>query len=255
MRCEECERILPNLSHPTSGDGWMLRASRAALLREHIEKCSACAMKVAESTRLEDGLDQFRISMTEMQAPAAIGRKLLEAFRRETARRRSSVDSVFPWKLGWLSAVILLAAGTVIFFSSLPPNTPAKVESSKHRNELQIHARLSPGVSGAAAEVFKQNRRTHAEEAATATPQLEKPARRPMPERVARRAPIVASDELSLNGGGSIVRVTLPFSSLSAMGVPVRPDTPDTRVMADVWMDPFGAVVGIRLVPPRTRAN
>jgi hypothetical protein len=65
----------------------------------------------------------------------------------------------------------------------------------------------------------------------------------------------VAGDELSLNGGGSIVRVTLPLSGLVAMGIPVHPDASDPRVTADVMMDPFGAVVGIRLVEANTRVN
>jgi hypothetical protein len=69
------------------------------------------------------------------------------------------------------------------------------------------------------------------------------------------RGPIPASDVLSLNGGGSIVRVTLPFSSLIAMGVPVRPDLSDSRVTADVWMDPFGAVLGVRVVPAGASAD
>jgi hypothetical protein len=39
------------------------------------------------------------------------------------------------------------------------------------------------------------------------------------------------------------------------MGLPVHADLSDPRVTADVWMDPFGAVVGIRLVPTKASAD
>jgi hypothetical protein len=55
-------------------------------------------------------------------------------------------------------------------------------------------------------------------------------------------------DDLSLNGGSNVVRMTLPLSSLVAMGVPVRPDVSERWVTADVMRDPFGAVVAIHIV-------
>jgi hypothetical protein len=62
-------------------------------------------------------------------------------------------------------------------------------------------------------------------------------------------------DELSLNGGGNVVRVTLPVASLVAMGVPMYPEVSDRRVTADVTRDPFGAVIAIHLVETRPSAN
>jgi hypothetical protein len=49
--------------------------------------------------------------------------------------------------------------------------------------------------------------------------------------------------------------VTVPLSSLVAMGVPVHPEVSDGRVTADVMMDPFGAVVAVHLVEVRPTAN
>ena len=66
---------------------------------------------------------------------------------------------------------------------------------------------------------------------------------------------MTVGEDLALNGGSSIVRVTLPLSSLVAMGIPVHPDASDPRVTADVLMDPFGAVVRIRLVEASTKVN
>jgi hypothetical protein len=80
-------------------------------------------------------------------------------------------------------------------------------------------------------------------------------ARKPKPGTVELRTPATLNDEFSLNGGGSIVRVTLPMSSLTAMGLPVHPDLSDPRVTADVWIDPFGDVMRVRLVGENRRPN
>jgi hypothetical protein len=63
-----------------------------------------------------------------------------------------------------------------------------------------------------------------------------------------QQVPVPADEQLSLNGGSNVIRVNLPFSSLAAVGVPIVPDLPDRQVTADVVVDPFGAIIAIRLV-------
>lgn len=58
----------------------------------------------------------------------------------------------------------------------------------------------------------------------------------------------VPAEQLSLNGGSTVFRVTLPLSSLAAVGVSTYPDLPDRQVTADVAVDPFGAIIAVRLV-------
>jgi hypothetical protein len=65
----------------------------------------------------------------------------------------------------------------------------------------------------------------------------------------------VPAADLSLNGGGSIIRVTLPLSGLQVMGVPVDSEASDPLVMADLTLDPFGGIVGFRLVEAVSKAN
>jgi hypothetical protein len=230
----------------------MLRASRATLVEEHVQNCPACAMKLSQATGLEDALDQLRVSTMHVRAPAAVERNLRDAFRREAARRRCSVKSAFPWRFVWLSAaaLVLLAAG-VVFYSSSRQNSLMTVESNRSGNQVEIR----PRTPGAAAEALRGDRETAAVNAATISKRRIAKTEETIPERVALRAPMPVSDELSWNGGGSVVRVTLPLSSLTAMGLPLHADLSDPRVTADVWMDPFGAVVGIRLVAPKTNAD
>ena len=256
MTCDEFEQALLDSSHYNSGDGWLLKSSKAAVIQAHVENCPVCSKKMAQATRLQDALDQLRVSTRYLQAPAAVERNLLDAFRRQAARRRIFVGRASAWRFVWLSsaALVLLAAGLRLY-PSLPTKFSLKSENDGKGNKLAIQLPPSPGLSGAAKEAFNKNPGASAENATTASRRRVAQGDKLLSRRVVRNASIPPSDELSLNGGGSVVRVTLPFSSLTAMGLPVRPDLSDTRVTADVWMDPFGAVVGIRLVPAGASAD
>lgn len=257
MTCDELEQVLVDSSHCRGGgDGWLLRASKAAGIQAHVEDCPVCAKKMAEEARLQGALDRLRVSTMHLQASAAVERNLLGAFRQQAARRRTTVGRASAWRLVWLSAavLVLLAAGLRLY-SSLPAKFPLKSENTSKGSRLAIQPASSPGLSGAAKEAFHKSPGASAENAATGSRRRVAQADKPISRRMARNASIPPSDELSLNGGGSVVRVTLPFSSLTAMGLPVRPDLTDTRVTADVWMDPYGAVVGIRLVPAGASAD
>lgn len=253
MTCDECEQILLDSSHRASGGGWMLGASRVALVQAHLKDCPACAMRMAEASRLEDALNQLRVSAMQIEAPAAVENNLLEAFRQETAKRGPSIKIALPWRLVWFSATALILLGAaIVFYSTSRPRSPMTVDRNPKGNELEIQ----PSVPGAAAaEALHGNGETAAENAAAISSRRIAKTEEAIPEGVARRTPIPVSDELSWNGGGSIVRVTLPLSSLTAMGLPLHADLSDPRVTADVWVDPFGAVVGIRLVAAKTSAD
>ena len=255
MTCEECEQILLDSSRRTNDDACMLTVSRAALIQGHIDNCPACTAKMTETTRLEDALDQLRVASKQVQASPEIEKNRLEAFRQETAKQRQSPDGVFAWRLAWLcTATLVLAAAGAFLYTKLWLSPQLTHRGSAHGNEARIEAPAVPGVSGATAEPFDlHDHATAVHDTRGSAHRLTK-VRRATEESVSRRVSI-PGDDVSMNGGGSIVRVTLPFSSLVAMGVPVHPDISGGRVTADVWMDPFGAVVGIRLVQPNASAD
>jgi hypothetical protein len=255
MTCEEFDQILLDSRHHVNGDGRMLRISKAALVDAHVQSCLVCATKKAETMRLEDGLDQLRLSTVHMEAPSWVEKSLLDAFRREGAKRRPSVRRTFPWRLVWVSvATFVLAAGCIVSYSRFGSDFLVKVASSNSEGVV-IQPRFSPGVSSTAQQAIDQNHKSTTEKPRTTLRPRDAAAHKTGTKPGRDRGPIPASDVLSLNGGGSIVRVTLPFSSLIAMGVPVRPDLSDSRVTADVWMDPFGAVLGVRVVPAGASAD
>lgn len=255
MTCEECEQsLLDSRRNPNSG-GWMLRVSKAALIQTHIENCPACATKMTEATKLDDALDQLRVATKQFLASPEIEKNLLAAFRQETARRRYSFDSVFAWRLAWLcSATVVLVAAGIFLYSRVWLSSLQTHEGNRPSNEARIEAPAAPVFFDATAETFDSHNHATAEHDTRSSTHRLARAHKATHESADGRVAIPGED-LSMNGGGSIVRVTLPFSSLVAMGVLARPDISDSRVTADVWMDPFGAVVSIRLVEPKASAD
>jgi hypothetical protein len=257
MTCDEFEQMLLDSGQLSGGgDGWMLRASRAALIQAHVENCPACTTKMAGATKLQDALDQLRASTMRFEAPAAVEKNLLDAFRRQAAKRDSLVPRAFAWRLVVLSAAVLvLAVAGMQLLSNLRPDRSPQSGATSHGNKVELRSATSPGLSGTAVKAFNESRGNATQETPTMFKRHVKKAIKTGHERTAQPSRIRINNELALNGGGSIVRVTLPVSSLVAMGVPVGPDLSESRVTADVWMDPFGAVVGIRLVPAKASAD
>jgi hypothetical protein len=266
MTCEECEQILLDASN-CSGirKDWMLGVSVLNLAKAHALSCQVCAAKMSEISNIDESLNALRISSTRLEAPAAIGENLLAAFRERTKGLSSPIIQVFPWKLVWGSAAVLVLVAVVFtLYSGLNLGSPAMhtdraVARERSGSEPAVQEPLPSisSASGAALDNLKARRDASV-------------AKRPAPAgsgnavakfdhppvvRTKQRSSMPVPDDWSLNGGGSIVRVTLPLSTLVAMGVPVHPDTSDPRVTADVTMDPFGAVMGIRLVEARTSVN
>lgn len=253
MTCEEFEQILLHSHDRVSGDGWMLRASRVALVQEHVNNCPACAATMAETTRLEDALNQLRVSTMHIEAPAIVEKELLDTFRENAGKRHVAIGLAFPWKLVWAStATLVLVVSTALLYSRFRSDSVLKEQANGSGRPEVISPPYPPDVRNSAPSI----KRSH-------NPEIDNPGEKGRSAQAhagmteVSKAPSVlqTSDMLSLNGGGSVVRVTLPVSSLVAMGVPVRPELSESRVTADVWMDPFGAVVGVRLVPENASAD
>ena len=254
MTCEELDQILQHSPHRASWHGWMLMIAREALVRSHVQSCPSCATKMAEISRLEASLAQFRISTASVEAPPSVEKKLLDAFR-ENATKRPPINIAFSWKPVFVAAATLvLAASSILLHSKLRPGSVLNEETNKNHKALVISPHSVPGVSSTAALAMGEQGSATPENSAI-NPRHRSATQHPTTERGRNPKRLAASDVLSLNGGGSVVRVTLPFSSLVAIGVPVRPDLSESRVTADVWMDPFGAVVGVRLVLAKARAD
>jgi hypothetical protein len=253
MTCEEFEQILLDFRYHTNSDGWILRVSKSALIEAHIANCPACATKMMETTKLEDALDQLRVATEHFQTSPEVEKNLLEAFRRETSERRRSFHMMFGRRLAWLpTAALALIVGGVFLYARLRPSSLVTDQGNGTGHRVRILTPFPPRFSVSGTEAFDNQPR--AENDSRRAVHRAAKLRKSILESSARRIAIPEED-LSMNGGGSVVRVTLPLSSLLAMGVPVHPEASDPRVMADVTLDPFGAVVGVRLVDEQSKAN
>jgi hypothetical protein len=264
MTCEECEQILMDGKKGAGASGWMPGVSVSNLAKAHAQSCSACAAKMCEISHLDDALHQLRISSVGMEAPATIETSLLAAFRERTRSEGSPVTRVSPWRLAWVPAAALLIVAVVVALysaSSLKKSSAHKIApKAGGRIEAEHPVQQSPTI--ASGSVVTRNRRDSVRnrlngERTAAAGSIGVTARVNQPTRSGGTpaSSVAERNDLALNGGSSIVRVTLPLSSLVAMGIPVHPDASDHRVTADVMMDPFGAVVGIRLVAANTKVD
>jgi hypothetical protein len=245
MTCNDVERILEHSICGKASEGWLLRASRGALVEEHLENCPACAAKMIAESRLQDALDDLRLSMLDLKPPAAIEKHLLVAFNSPEARRPLPIRFMFYPRLAWTSAaaVLVMAAG-LLCMAKLHPGFQLTREKPGNQAGTRSPASNLSAVIGESAPA----RNTAAENPVTRTGAAAASKGPGISATRAARGRPKSSDEFAWNGGGSIVRVRLPLSSLSALGLPVHDDLSDPRVTADVWMDPFGDVMKVRLV-------
>jgi hypothetical protein len=257
MTCEECEQLLLDSRNCFSYKGWMPGVSILNLARSHAQSCPACAAKMSEIAEMNDALDQLRLSTRHMEAPPAVEMNLVAKFHKGITARTPSVATTFPWRWVWgPAAVLLLVAAGFVLYSTLKPRSPIAVHTGGGEQEHLAQRQLSRVPSGATAGgIGIEDHLSNADRIVTASPggnvaKVGKPGHEQM-----RRFPLPVGDQLSLNGGSRVVRVRLSLSSLVAVGVPVSPDVSDRRVTADVMMDPFGAVVAIRLVQVETSMN
>lgn len=253
MTCEECEQILLESGNEPASEDWMLDVSVLNLAKTHTENCSACAAKMAEASRLNDSLDRLRLSDMQVEAPASIESQLLVEFRRRTAFR-SPIS--FHRRLVWASGIALTLIAGLVFYS-VHARSPITVQTHIPGHPAYQPPSLSFHTSEGPDRTSMGNHQAGADRPRPTS--LRRKAqtnltRRPH-DQVRADALSPTKDELSLNGGGDVVRVTLPLSSLVAMGVPIYPEVSDRRVIADVTRDPFGAVISIHLVESKPSTN
>jgi hypothetical protein len=257
MTCEECEQILFDSGECAKSKDWMPGVSVLSLAESHAQTCAQCAAKLAEISKVNDALEQLRLATGHLQTPAGVEPKLLAQFRRTAAARDKSASTLRP-PLAWgFAMAVVLVAAAVAFYSAIKPRIA--VENGKDKN---AHDRTASQVSKSVSPKAIASRAARRKPAGKDVQPL--PGKSETVAAIGRAIPASPSpvpsqftenDDLSLNGGSNVVRVTLPASSLEVMGIPIHPDGQNGRITADVAMDPFGGVIGVQLVDVKTAAG
>jgi hypothetical protein len=206
-------------------------------------------------SKMSDAFGQLRLSTKQIGAPVTIETNLLVEFRRSALRARPH-PITFRLGLLWGSALVFTLVAGFISYSALRARSFRSEHSvTTRRPTPQLPSPLYSSVTSDRAPIEKQE--TRMDRPLAARSKLEQRTRpgTPAQKESALSVPLPVNDFLSLNGGGSVVRVTLPLASLVAMGVPLYPEVSDRRITADVARDPFGAVVAIHLVETRSSTN
>jgi hypothetical protein len=254
MTCEECEQILRNPRHDyIRAKDWLFGLSLWDLAKEHAEQCVVCAGKIADDSKVNSALDQLRLSTMGMEAPATVEKHLVAEFRqRMTARGRS----VAGWRLTWATvSALFVVAACVTLYTALRPRPSGTVQTDALAHEAPAQRLSSVRPEAIAVQPVIVHRRLTRRPSSTASNRHTANADKAMQQQIVQPSFLPASEDLTLNGGSNVIRVTLPVSSLAAMGVPVHPDMSNRRVIADVARDPFGAVIAIHLVEMNSSAN
>jgi hypothetical protein len=204
---------------------------------------------------LHAAFDQLRASTSQVGAPDRVETNLLAAFPQSTKRNASFIGTN-PARLFWVpAAVFLLLACSITLYVTVRARPGIMVQHGSIRQEDKgpeavLRHQTSSGPSDRrAVQAARKSGRAGANPRRPLQPADNLATQRNLVARqTTQQVRTPADEQLSLNGGSTVFRVNLPLSSLAAVGVPMYPDLPDRQVTADVAVDPFGAIIAIRLV-------
>jgi hypothetical protein len=224
--------------------------SLLSLAELHAQTCVECANWPSDLARLHAGFDQLRACSSQMQAPARVENNLLAAFRQSTTANRSLVGTSFGRFVLAAAAVLLLVVGITLYATLRPkPAITAQRErvgrGHKGAEVIPQQRALAP-FAGQAAQINRKRVRARANHARPADNLVARGNQ--ASEQMLQQIRVLPGEQFSLNGGSNVIRVNLPLSSLATVGIPMYADLPDRQVTADVALDPFGAIIAIRLV-------
>jgi hypothetical protein len=247
MNCHDFEKLALALARNSLLDA---TARDQGLI--HTEVCNRCAARLDEERALLARVRAVAVEMAGEEPPARVDALLLAAFRAQTAAAASF--NVIPaqcrvwrwssWKLAAVAAgILILISVMAIFWRSAGSRMPQREERAVAPTPVN-----TPG------------------------PQAEPPVGRDqvagerpknLPKRVHRHASVKSPDEaevvtqfFSLREGEDltnldslqVVRVELPGSALSEVGLPFDPETAPESVKADVVLGQDGLARAIRFV-------
>ncbi len=262
MNCQSFETIVNDLAREQ-----LIEASVREEAFRHSDECVQCSMRLADERILTLGLRALAGEMQSAEAPERVEKELLAAFNeRKLLQRRPRSHS--PLYLGATAAVLLMgfAIGIVAWNWTAPTeNRAAKTASTTpHAPESVpslppasvVSSPESSGEAGPANKFVARRRKGNSGAGRTAGRQIsaeqtadnENSASDSNAEVATDFMPLGYVNSLSLQDGGSVVRVELPRSTIVSMGFAVNMDRYGERVKADVLMGADGLARAIRFV-------
>ena len=241
MNCRDFEKLVLALAREQSLDAAVREQGLA-----HTEVCVRCAAHLAEERALLAGVRAVVVGLAEQEAPARVEAALLTAFREQVT---SASPSVIPmrvrdrrwtsWQRGAIAAgILVLVALPAIFWQRA--GSPTRSTRSGAQTPLPV-----PSAIGREREIAQQpvaprpRHRVHHQAHGNNSDEV---------EVVTEFFSLREGEDLNALESGRLVRVELPGSALSEVGLPVQPETVNTTVKADVMLGDDGLARAIRFV-------
>jgi hypothetical protein len=209
-------------------------------LNAHLASCALCAATWREMEQVFATLGSAFAAELPDAVPTTRLRARIEAALAEPAAPRLAH---WFWRLGW-AAVALLMVG-LIGWAWLGRNSIQQPQQAQHETPQPAAtpappAPLPPGLEPKL-ELAQQSPR----------PRVRKRVSRneaQVTEAVTEFYPLHEGEDLTALATMQLVRVELPSSALSEVGLPVAPEAVQTRVLADVVLGEDGLARAIRFV-------
>ena len=248
MNCRDIELIVIKLA-----SNQLLEATARARGLAHIEACARCAARLAEERALWAGMRAVVAEIAQEEAPARMEAMLLAAFREQAAAQAEPTIIQSPARTGrwpqWMIAaavviVVLVSVATVFWRQSISHNRrPEARDSALKPSPTAIAEPLNSTTTDKPALAQRQIARHPRRRRRHSTPgDLSET------EVATGFFSLVDGDDLASLESGQVVRVELPGSALSAVGLPIDAALANKPVKADVVLGADGVARLIRFV-------
>ena len=245
MNCHEFEFYVPDLTRDRLIDA----AIRECALG-HAENCSQCAARLTEERALLVGIRSVIAEISEKETPARVETSLLAAFRTQTLAAATRATKPMPVRrnrFGWRTVAV--AAAIVLMLSALlavwlRPDTPQRQTGKEpNRPEKTMPAPATADDGNRDVVNVKDSSAPRRRKRRLVATNPDKA------EFTTQFFPLMGSaEDLSTLENVRLVRVELPGSALSDVGLRVVPENRNTPVKADVVLGPDGSARAIRFV-------
>jgi hypothetical protein len=249
MNCHDFEKLALALARNSLLDA---TARDQGLI--HTEVCSRCAARLAEERTLLARLRAVAEDMAGEDPPARVDAALLAAFRAQAAAKAAPTVISAPsrawrwssWKLAAVAAgILMLISAMAVFWGSGSSHKPEREERAvlptPDASPMSPKQAEPPGGSDQAVVEQPKNLPKHVRRRSSVNSSDEA-------EVVTRFFPLREGEDLTTLESLQFVRVELPGSALSEVGLPVDPETVNEPVKADVVLGQDGLARAIRFV-------
>ena len=253
MNCREFENLVLDLARDQMLDPMMHEQSL-----DHTNICERCAARLTEERALLAGVRAVVASLAREEAPARVEKALLAAFRGQTVSTVSPTIFSMPGRI-WLQSskrwaavaagiLVLISVMVIVWKSATPNKSQDKDQVVNPIDNGKPNPQVTPQLSVD----------TPTDRERIVDKQLKNQGKRPHHRRSEENPSetevvtiffiLKEGEDLTAMENLSLVRIELPGSAFSEVGIPIVLDSANARIDADVVLGQDGLARAIRFV-------